>query len=251
MKCERCGTELKAGDKVCLGCGFEVGKEYIPEANETLESLMELPEEEVIDDAEEMEIEGSKKELDLIDGEKVEVDNLIVGENVGKVKVKKKFNFFWIIILLLIILSVFVYFNFDRIKCFYFSCETEDVPVKPNDDKININNHPTKTYLYDNRFSFRLNDLWKEKNGVYVNGLSEFKFLKYEWEVNTIDNYLKYIGISETEERVVNNINYYYVINGNSYEYVIVLKEKIYVLSFVNVSLEETESILNTVKFYK
>ena len=28
MKCVRCGTELKEGSKVCLGCGFEVGKEY-------------------------------------------------------------------------------------------------------------------------------------------------------------------------------------------------------------------------------
>lgn len=84
MKCVRCGTELKEGEKVCLGCGFEVGREYIPEVNETLESLMEMHEdEEEHEEIEEMEIEGVKKELDTINGEEVVIKNEIIGENKG------------------------------------------------------------------------------------------------------------------------------------------------------------------------
>ena len=59
MKCVRCGTELKLGDKVCLGCGFEVGKKYTEEPkNETLESIMQMPveTEKEVDEAEEIEL---------------------------------------------------------------------------------------------------------------------------------------------------------------------------------------------------
>ena len=45
-------------------CGFEVGKEYVPEQNETLDSLMEMPKEEetYADDAEEMEFYDTVKD---------------------------------------------------------------------------------------------------------------------------------------------------------------------------------------------
>ena len=154
MKCVRCGTELKEGSKVCLGCGFEVGKEYVPEQNETLESLMEMPkkEETYVDDAEEMEIEGSKKELDVIDGEEVKLDNNLTGENVGKVKVRKKKKYFLLFIpLVLILLGLLIYFNFDKIKCLYKDCSVKPSP-KPSDDKVDVVNHPTETYIFDNRF---------------------------------------------------------------------------------------------------
>ena len=74
MKCVRCGTELKLGDKVCLGCGFEVGKKYTEEPqNETLESLMQMKieTEKEIDEAEEMEIDDSIEQTEEINGEKI------------------------------------------------------------------------------------------------------------------------------------------------------------------------------------
>lgn len=245
MKCVRCGTELKEGEKVCLGCGFEVGKEYIPEVNETLESLMEMPEdEEEHEEIEEMEIEGVKKELDTINGEEVVIKNEIVGENKGIVKKKKKKNYLWIIVVVIVLIILI---------CLYFVLMKEEEIVTPSkkDDKINVVNHPTETYIYDNRIMFRLNDLWSKNNDEYINDLSMFKILKYEFDINSIDNYLKYIGVDEKEEKEINNIKYYYVINDSRKEYVIVLKEKIYVFSFDNVNDDNINNILNTVKLYK
>lgn len=249
MKCARCGTEINDGDKFCLGCGFEVGKEYVPEVNETLDNLMEMPASEEHDDIEEMDIDGVKQVVEFIDGNVVCTSDSIVGENVGNVKVKKKFNLLFILIPILIIIGLVIYFNFDNIRCLFINC-------KPNnnikiDEKVDVINHPTEVYVFDNRFIFRLNDLWIKNNDEYVNGNAIMRFNKYVFDVNSIDYYLGYIGVTEKEERVINDINYYYLINGNNKEYVIVLKEKIYVISFENVNDEDINNILNNVIFYK
>ena len=254
MKCVRCGTELKEGSKVCLGCGFEVGKEYVPEQNETLESLMEMPkkEETYVDDAEEMEIEGSKKELDVIDGEEVKLDNNLTGENVGKVKVRKKKKYFLLFIpLVLILLGLLIYFNFDKIKCLYKDCSVKPSP-KPSDDKVDVVNHPTETYIFDNRFTFRLTDEWNEtEKGKYTKNLEEFKTNKYVLNNNTLEDYLKYIGTEEYKEETINNIKYYYIVNNQAKEYAIIDKEAIYVFSFVSVNEKDINEIMNTVVYYK
>ena len=58
MKCVRCGTEINPEDKFCLGCGFEMGKEYNEETkNETLEDIMEFQTEKKMDEAELIEID--------------------------------------------------------------------------------------------------------------------------------------------------------------------------------------------------
>lgn len=252
MKCARCGTELKEGSKVCLGCGFEVGKEYIPEQNETLESLMEMPAEEITkEDAEEMEIEGSKKEYDVINGEEVKIDKLI-GENTGKVKIKKKKKYYLLLIpLILILLGLLIYFNIDKIKCLYKDCEIKTI-VEPKEEKIDVINHPTETYIFDNRFTFRLNDEWEEiEKGKYNKNLEEFKTIKYVLENNTIEDYLKYIGITDFKEETIKNVNYYYIINNQTKEYVIVEKEAIYVFSFDSTNEDDINDIMNTIVYYK
>ena len=252
MKCVRCGTELKEGSKVCLGCGFEIGKEYVPEQSETFESLMEMPKEETIDDdAEEMEIEGSKKECDIIDGKEVKIDNL-VGENKEIIKIKKKRKYYLLFIpLILILLGLLIYFNIDKIKCLYKDCEIKTI-VEPKEEKINVINHPTETYIFDNRFTFRLTDEWEEiEKGKYTKNLEEFKTIKYVLENNTIEDYLKYIGITDYKEETIKNIKYNYIVKNQTNEYVIIDDKAIYVFSFDSTNEDDIKNIMNTVVYYK
>lgn len=251
MKCVRCGTELKENEKVCLGCGFEVGKEYIPEKNETLESLMELPvEEEIIDDAEELEITGTKKENDTIDGQVVISNNYLVGENKEKIKNKKNKKFLFIIPVLILIIII-IYFSYTYIKSLNNNSKPGNIE-NPKNDKVTINNYPTETYIYDSRFIFRLNNLWlKTDENTYVKNLSEFKIIKYEFEENSIEYYLEYINVENSSKKTINNIEYYYVINNDKEEYILIEKEQIYVLSFAHLEEEQINEILNTIKYYK
>ena len=215
---------------------------------------MEMPKEEetYADDAEEMEIEGSKKELDVIDGEEVKLDNNLTGENVGKVKVRKKKKYFLLFIpLVLILLGLLIYFNFDKIKCLYKDCSVKPNP-NPSDDKVDVVNHPTETYIFDNRFTFRLTDEWNEtEKGKYTKTLEEFKTNKYVLNNNTLEDYLKYIGTEEYKEETINNIKYYYIVNNQAKEYAIIDKEAIYVFSFVSVNEKDINEIMNTVVYYK
>ncbi len=143
MKCVRCGTELKLGDKVCLGCGFEVGKKYTEEPqNETLESLMQMKieTEKKIDEAEEMEIDDSIEQTEEINGEKITLENNIVKESTEKVKIKnknKKIYIFLIILIIVIIIGTIIYLNFNKIKCHINKCnnivEKPKVEEAPSD----------------------------------------------------------------------------------------------------------------------
>lgn len=247
MKCVRCGTELSEDAKVCFGCGFEVGKEYVPEENQTLESLYEIKEEKPVEDAEEMDIEGSKNEIDKIDGEYVIRENTITGENVGKVKKKRKRKYYLLIIpFILLIICLITYLNFDKIKCLYKNC---DIVIDPDikDDVKDVINHPTESYIFDNRILFKLTDEWNQNGNYSFNkNKEEFKLIKYD---SNIENYLFSIGVTEKEEITINNIKYYCIKNGNIVEYILSNSDIIYVFSFSDVS--DITKIMNTVIFYK
>lgn len=266
MKCVRCGTELKAGDKFCLGCGFEVGKEYIPDnVNETLESIMELPEEkEEKEPAEEMEINDSLEETEMIDGKIIQT-RYSIGESLEKIKKSKKFNYIFIgIIILILILSLIIYFNFNKITCLFTNCNSI-VIVKPDDKKKNIINHPTTLYSFDSAFLFRINDLWVEKDinsletinfdikdtKMFVKDSSEFDLNKYVFNENNINSYLKYIGEENADTIEINKITYNYIKLNNKEEYIIISKDAIYVFSFIGTTEEDMKEILNTVIYYR
>lgn len=259
MKCVRCGTELKEGDKFCLGCGFEVGKEYIPEPKaETLESIMEIPEEkEEKEPAEEMEINDSLKETEMIDGNAVNVE-YNVGESSEKVKKSRKVNYIILgICAIVVVLGLTIYFNFKKITCLFKDCSPA-VIVKPDDKKNNVINHPTTTYSFDSKFLFRLNDLWTAKSMMFSENVksfekdtSEFTLTKYVLDENTVSAYLKYIGEESSDSLEINKITYSHVQINNKEEYIIASKNAVYVFSFTETSNEDKMEILNTVVYYK
>lgn len=264
MKCVRCGTEIKLGDKVCLGCGFEVGKKFVKEnESETLESLMQMPAEEVEekDDAEEIEINDNIEQIEEINGEKVSIDNKIVKESNETFKRKSEKKYMLpIILLVMIVLVVVICLIVGGIKC-YINNSNAKSDDQPNDIPKEIINHPTTEFVFDNRFMFKLNDLWHEKdeknsvnqikNITFEKDISKFKIVKYQFDENTLKQYLNYIGI-ETSDQVENNsTKYEHIINNQTEEYIIVEKEYIYVISFINLENEEINGIMKTIYYYK
>lgn len=265
MKCVRCGTELKLGDKVCLGCGFEVGKKYTEEPqNETLESLMQMKieTEKKIDEAEEMEIDDSIEQTEEINGEKITLENNIVKESTEKVKIKnknKKIYIFLIILIIVIIIGTIIYLNFNKIKCHINKCN--NIVEKPKEKPKEIINHPTTQYVFESTFIFKLNDLWKEKNEqnfsnqiekiVFEKNESEFKIIKYRFPENKIQYYLNYIGIVTSNQIENNKTKYEHITNNQTEEYIVAKNEYIYVLSFTNLKTEEINGIMKTIYYYK
>ncbi len=259
MKCVRCGTELKEGDKFCLGCGFEVGQKYTPVGtNATLEGIMEMKfEKEEPDNAEEMEIDSNENSFETIDGSQVEIKNNIKEATEEVKKKKKKSYFIWIFLGVIIILSII---TFLIIK-FLFN----NTPVEPNvviDKKGEVINNPTIPYSFDSRFIFKLKNTWQKKeNNTYLNEIqniitfeketSEFKIIKYSFDVNNITSYLNYVGIENCDTISINNITYNYIKTNGSSEYFIASNEAIYVFSFTETSEKDINDILNTVIYYK
>ena len=266
MKCVRCGTELKLGDKVCLGCGFEVGKKYIEEPkNETLESIMQMPveTEKEVDEAEEIEISDNVEQIEEINGEKVNIDNKIVKESNEKIKRKNKKQkkyVFLIILLIVIIIGITIGLNINKIKCYINKCDNKPVE-KPNDIPKKVVNHPTTQYVFEDTFIFKLNDLWNEekeqnfsnqiKKITFKKDESEFRIIKYSFPENTIQYYLNYVGILTSNQIENNKTKYEHITNNETEEYIVIKNEYIYVISFKNLKTEEISEIMKTIYCYK
>ena len=260
MKCVRCGTELKEGDKFCLGCGFEVGQKYTPaETNATLEGIMEMKveKEEEPDNAEEMEIDSNENSFETIDGNKVEIKSNIK-ESTEEVKKKKQKSYFILIFLGIIILLSIITFLIIK---FLFN-NTSSKPDVVIDKKGEIINSPTTPYSFDSRFIFKLKNTWQKKeNDNYLKEIkdiitfeknsSEFKLIKYSFDENNITAYLNYVGIENCDSIEINNITYNYIKTNGSSEYFIVSNDAIYVFSFTETSENDINEILNTVTYYK
>lgn len=263
MKCVRCGTELKDGDKFCLGCGFEVGKEYIPEkTQETLEDIYEMPVE--VEPAEEMEIDNNTDDVEVIDGSEVHT-NYYVGESNETVKKSKKINYIIIIsIILILIITLLIGFNYKKIVCLFKDCKGSTI-IKNEDKKKNIINNITTPYSFDSKFIFRIKDIWKDVSPViYGDNLdniadmkkfekdsSEFKLIKYVFNDNSIDYYLNLLGEEKYDIIDINKIKYNYLNINDKEEYIITTKDSIYVFSFIQTSKNDINDILNTVVYYK
>lgn len=250
MKCVRCGTELSINDKFCLGCGFEVGKEYVKsETSETLESLMNAQLEEFDankneeDTFEELDVTENLRVLESIDGENVTIttDNVIEGEILIPNKKRKKFSFL-IIVLILLVGSAFIFGIYKYIS--YINGLNNPI-IKPNPTiKPNISNTPTSLYSFGNNFIVKISDLWNlldkgnsEKNikesKYFITDGATLSLNLYEYNSDPLNNYIKNKKIDSSYEEVkIKDEKYYLFTFENNKIYVKIFNNYLYAFEF-------------------
>jgi len=265
MKCVRCGTELNENDKVCLGCGFEVGQKYEKqETSETLESLMEMPllendDENIDDDAEELNVDESLNVIENINGETVSVSTLNVATGDDLVKGKRKKKYWLLLIFLVLILCVFGIYKL----VVHVNSDNDDV-VPPVDLKPNVTNHPTSVYSFGNNFIYKINDLWLEntrtnnqvdviESRMFITDGASLEVNLYSFDGNQLDSYTKYLGISTSyEETMINDVKYYVFTLENNKIYVKIVDNYLYAFEFTfSENIDNLiNDIINNVTFY-
>jgi len=271
MKCVRCGTELNENDKFCLGCGFEVGRRYErPNSAETLESIMNMPVEEleptnqtIIDDgAEELDIDSDIKYSENIGDDVVDVSvsNVSEGEVLEKTRGKK--NYWKILIVLFAIIICFGTYKLVNYIIDNFKSKTPKVPIE--DVKPNINNNPTTLYSFGNNFIVKINNLWTllDKGGSDRDSLENKYFITdgstltlnlYKFSSDSLNTYIKKKQIDSTYEEVEINKEKYYVFTfENNKNYVKIIDNYLYAFEFFYTENIDSliEDIMNNVIFY-
>ena len=266
MKCVRCGTELRENDKICLGCGFEVGKEYIKkETSETLESLMNAPIEEEKEvekeNIEELDVDESLSISESIDGENINIASNNISEGEVLLPPKKRKKYWAILIILILGLGGFgIYKYFDYIRNISSTPPLPVINTKPN-----IVNNPTSLYDFGNNFIMKINSLWTLLDkGTNDSGAIKTKYFiadgstltlnLYNFGNDHLNNYKKNKKINvDYEEIKFNDEKYYLFTFENNKNYVKIVDNYLYAFEFFaseNIDSLANE-VMNNVIFYK
>lgn len=274
MKCVRCGTTLNINDKFCLGCGFEVGKEYVKnETAETLESLMNASiagfdsnrDDEML---EELDVTENLSVLESIDGVNVTIttDNVLEGETLVLRKKRRNYMPFIIILIILLVVSGIL----GIYKYISYLNDLNNTIIKPTPDitpvvKPNVSNTPTSLYSFGNNFIVRVSDLWNFLDkGILEKNIKESKYFitdgatlslnLYEYNTDPLNTYIENKKINSSYNEVkIKDEKYYLLTFENNKIYVKIINNYLYAFEFF--ATESIDSlanqIMNNVIIYK